>query len=261
MLMMIFKNNTCTCPSFFKKYICKHIIGIAIRTIPEIRKSIPLAAKNLPLTSKRKTGRPALAKKALVRQPFVSILRADDEVLDLNDEIDDDIDYDAETDEVLNHNYEVDDNQRDFQNAYDCGIDLNEQQNIINLIGSLDTESLSSVNTQSTTSTATDEEQTYFELQPGTRSRLYFSQMTDNQIISSNIQSSISSFPSLAPSISEIISSTVIDKDNTLVDKTITNLPNIPKSILIAKPKVIQDSCHKKRGRKPMTDEGRKERE
>ena len=189
----IWKKNTCTCPSFFKKYICKHIIGIAIRTIPEIRKSIRLAAKNLPLTAKRKTGRPALAKKALVRQPFVSILRADDEVLDLNDEIDDDIDYDAETDEVLNHNYEVDDNQRDFQNAYDCGIDLNEQQNIINLIGSLDTESLSSVNTQSTTSTATDEEQTYFELQPGTRSRLYFSQMTDNQIISSNIQSSISS--------------------------------------------------------------------
>ena len=144
-----------------KKYICKYIIGIAIRTIPEIRKSIPLAAKNLPLTSKRKTGRPALAKKALVRQPFVSILRADDEVLDLNDEIDDDIDYDAETDEVLNHNYEVYDNQRDFQNAYDCGIDLNEQQNIINLIGSLDTESLSSVNTQSTISTATDED-TYF---------------------------------------------------------------------------------------------------
>ena len=43
-------------------------------------------------------------------------------------------------------------------------------------------------------------------------------------------------------------------KDNTLVDKTITNLPNIPKSILLAKPKVIQDNCHKKRGRKPMTD-------
>ncbi len=110
----------------------------------------------------------------MVRQPFVSILRADDEVLDLNDVIDDDIDYDTETDEVLNHNYEVYDNQRDFQNAYDCGIDLNEQQNIINLIGSLDTESLSSVNTQSTTSTATDEEQTYFKLQPGTSSRLYF---------------------------------------------------------------------------------------
>jgi hypothetical protein len=48
-------------------------------------------------------------------------------------------------------------------------------------------------------------------------------------------------------------------KDNTLVDKTITNLPKIPKSILIAKPKVIQDSCHKKRGRKPMTDEEKRE--
>jgi hypothetical protein len=63
----------------------------------------------------------------------------------------------------------------------------------------------------------------------------------------------------LEPSISEIISSTVIDKDNTLVDKTITNSPNVPKSILIAKPKVIQDSCHKKRGRKPMTDEEKRE--
>ncbi len=93
----------------------------------------------------------------MVRHPFVSILRADDEVLDLNDEIDDDIDYDAETDEVLNHNYEVYDNKRDFQNSYDCEIDLNQQQNIINLTGSLDTESLSSVNTQSTISTATDE--------------------------------------------------------------------------------------------------------
>ena len=194
----------------------------------------------------------------MVRQPFVSILRADDEVLDLND----DIDYDAETDEVLNHNYEVYDNQRnaiDFQNAYDCGIDLNEQQNIINLIGSLDTESLSSVNTQSTISTATDEEQTYFELQPVTSSRLSFAQMTDNQIIWSNIQSSISSFPSFAPSISEIIYSTVIDKDNTLVNKTINNLPHIPKSILLAKPKVIQDNSHKKIGRKPMTDEEKRE--
>ena len=63
----------------------------------------------------------------------------------------------------------------------------------------------------------------------------------------------------MEPSISEIISSTVIDKDNTLVDKTITNLPNIPKSILLAKPKVIQDNCHKKRGRKPMTDEEKRE--
>jgi hypothetical protein len=59
----IWKKNKCAFPSFFKKYICKHIIGIALRTTPEIRKSIPLAAKNLPLTAKRKTGRPALAKK------------------------------------------------------------------------------------------------------------------------------------------------------------------------------------------------------
>jgi hypothetical protein len=40
----IWKKSSCTCPTFFKKYICKHIIGTAIRTIPGIRKSIPLTA-------------------------------------------------------------------------------------------------------------------------------------------------------------------------------------------------------------------------
>ncbi len=119
-----------------------NIIGTAIRTIPGIRKSIPLTAKNLPLNAKRKTGRPALAKKALLRQSFVSILTADNEALDLNDDIDDDINYDAHTDEVLNNNYvSYEQNER----AFDCGIDLGEIQNIINLIESLDTDSLSSV--------------------------------------------------------------------------------------------------------------------
>ena len=209
----IWKKSTCSCSSFFKKYLCKHIIGTSLRTIPEIRKSIPLEARNLPLAAKRKTGRPALAKKALVRQPFISILRADDEVLDQNDEIDDDNDNDADTGEVLNHNNESYDNQRnqnelDFQNVYDCGLDLNAQQDIINLTGSLDTESRSPVTTQSTISTATDEDTpTYFELQPGTS--LSFAQMT-NQVISSNLQSSRSSFPSFEASTIEIISSSVI---------------------------------------------------
>ena len=130
-----------------------HIIGTAIRTIPGIRKFIPLTAKNLTLNAKRKTGRPALAKKSLIRQPFVSILTADNEALDLNDDIDDDISYDAHTDEVLNNNYvSYEQNER----AFDCGIDLDEIQNIINLVESLDADSLSSV--PSTLSTATDEE-------------------------------------------------------------------------------------------------------
>jgi DNA-directed RNA polymerase subunit E'/Rpb7 len=109
------------------------------------------------------------------------------------------------------------------------------------------THSLSSV--PSTISTATDEEQTYF-----TSTHLSFAQMTVNQVISSNIQSSKSSFASFAPSTSEIISSTVIDSDKTLVDTTIT-----PTSILLNNPQVIQEKEHKKRGRKPMTDEQKRE--
>ena len=66
----------------------------------------------------------------------------------------------------------------------------------------------------------------------------------------------------MEPSISEIISSTVIDKDYTLVDKTITNSPNVPKSILIAKPKVIQENRWKmkeeKRESKRQRDEKNK---
>ena len=75
-----------------------------------------------PLNAKRKTGRPALEKKALIRQPFVSILTADNEALDLTDDNDDDIKYDAHTDEVLNNNYVSYDNELNFR-AFDCGID------------------------------------------------------------------------------------------------------------------------------------------
>ena len=53
----------CTCPSFLKKYMCKHIIGIAIRS-----KYVkpPSQAKQVPIGEKRKRGRPFLAKKALL---------------------------------------------------------------------------------------------------------------------------------------------------------------------------------------------------
>jgi hypothetical protein len=130
-------------------------------------------------------------------------LTADNEALDLDDDIDDDINYEAHTDEVINNNY-VSDEQN--VRAFDYGIDLDGIQNIINLVESLDADSISSV--PSTISTATDEKQTYF-----TSTHLSFAQMTVNQVISSNIQSSRSSFASFAPSTSEIISSTVIDSD------------------------------------------------
>lgn len=55
----------CTCKEFFKNFICKHIIGVSLRmkyvTAPD-------EAKNLPLGQKRKRGRPALARAALVFQ-------------------------------------------------------------------------------------------------------------------------------------------------------------------------------------------------
>jgi hypothetical protein len=65
--------------------------------------------------------------------------------------------------------------------------------------------------------------------------------MTVNQVISSNIQSSRSSFASFAPSTSEIASSTVIDNDKTLVDTTI-----MPTSIFLNYPQVVQEKEHKK---------------
>jgi len=53
------------CPSYWKNYICKHILGIAIRL--NIFSVIP-AAKNVPLGQKRKRGLPAKAKKVLLKQ-------------------------------------------------------------------------------------------------------------------------------------------------------------------------------------------------
>ncbi len=53
------------CPACLKYYICKHIIGLAARYK---LCSIPLEAKNIPLGQKRKRGRVAKAKKALIVQ-------------------------------------------------------------------------------------------------------------------------------------------------------------------------------------------------
>ena len=63
-------NSTCTCTSFFKNNICKHILGIAsLKSVyPESHLTIPIQSKNVDLTRKRGAGRPAKAKAALIRQ-------------------------------------------------------------------------------------------------------------------------------------------------------------------------------------------------
>lgn len=58
------KASICSCPAYFKEYMCKHVIAIAAR---KKLVQIPPYAKNLPLMEKRKPGRPAKAKKALIR--------------------------------------------------------------------------------------------------------------------------------------------------------------------------------------------------
>ena len=57
--------SKCNCPVFMKQYICKHIVGIALRL--KLCKP-PASAKNVPLGQKPSRGRPAKAKKALLTQ-------------------------------------------------------------------------------------------------------------------------------------------------------------------------------------------------
>ncbi len=59
--------STCTCPSFFNHYICKHIIGVA--AMAKIIK-IPSTAKTMDIGQKPARGRPSKTKKALERQPM-----------------------------------------------------------------------------------------------------------------------------------------------------------------------------------------------
>ena len=58
-------DSQCNCPGFFKKFICKHIVGLAIRL--NYCKPPP-AAKNVKIGEKRRRGRPSKAKKALLIQ-------------------------------------------------------------------------------------------------------------------------------------------------------------------------------------------------
>lgn len=57
--------SKCTCPYFLKHLNCKHVLGMKIRLKLV---DVPTEAKLIPLGQKRKRGRPAKAKKALILQ-------------------------------------------------------------------------------------------------------------------------------------------------------------------------------------------------
>jgi hypothetical protein len=57
--------GVCNCPAFFKKFMCKHVIGMAIRLN---HCKPPPAAKDVQIGEKRRRGRPSKAKKALIVQ-------------------------------------------------------------------------------------------------------------------------------------------------------------------------------------------------
>lgn len=57
----------CTCKSFLKNNLCKHNIGLAAH---EKIIKIPDVAKNVPISQKRKRGRPSKSKHALEKQPI-----------------------------------------------------------------------------------------------------------------------------------------------------------------------------------------------
>ena len=58
-------NSSCTCPYFFKKYMCKHVIGLANRLKLD-DSDIPEICQQVPLGQKRKRGAPKKATAALI---------------------------------------------------------------------------------------------------------------------------------------------------------------------------------------------------
>lgn len=61
----VFYESKCNCPAFLKEYICKHVVGLAIRLKLV---SVPPEAKTVPIGQKRKRGRPSKTKPALMIQ-------------------------------------------------------------------------------------------------------------------------------------------------------------------------------------------------
>lgn len=57
------KTGDCSCPIFLKEFVCKHVLGLAIRLkLVEV----PVSAKGVALGQKPKRGRPKKARKALL---------------------------------------------------------------------------------------------------------------------------------------------------------------------------------------------------
>ncbi len=59
----IIKYGCCSCASFLKNHICKHILAFAV-----LHKQFKISnePKNIPIGERRKRGRPALATRALL---------------------------------------------------------------------------------------------------------------------------------------------------------------------------------------------------
>lgn len=57
--------SSCSCPKFQKQFMCKHVVGIAVRQKQAV---VPVEAKTVKIGEKRKRGRPAKAAKALIIQ-------------------------------------------------------------------------------------------------------------------------------------------------------------------------------------------------
>ena len=57
------KQGKCTCPYFLKKYMCKHLVGLAIR-LKYVKP--PPVAKDIPIGQRRKRGRPKKSSRALI---------------------------------------------------------------------------------------------------------------------------------------------------------------------------------------------------
>lgn len=60
-----YSQGVCDCCSFLKLYTCEHVLGLGLRMKFVVA---PDEAKSLPLGQKRKPGRPAKAKAALIVQ-------------------------------------------------------------------------------------------------------------------------------------------------------------------------------------------------
>ena len=54
--------GSCTCPYFLKCFVCKHLLGLALRLKLT---SAPPAEKNVPVREKRRRGRPKKTSRAL----------------------------------------------------------------------------------------------------------------------------------------------------------------------------------------------------